>query len=62
MIEIRQIQPPKRTKTKKEEEASATAVSAEKKKKLKELDEFIEGVLVQAGEEFLNKFRQVEGE
>ena len=61
MIEIRQIQPPKRTKTKKEE-AAPTALCAEKKKKLKELDEFIAGVLAQAGEEFLEDFRQLAGE
>ncbi|HTP65970.1 MAG TPA: hypothetical protein VMJ66_11315 [Geobacteraceae bacterium] len=62
MIEIRQIRPSKGRKTKNEEEAAPTAVSAEKKKKLKELDQFIEGVLAQAGEEFLEDFRQLAGE
>ena len=41
---------------------SPTGFQARKKKKLKELDEFIEGVLEEAGEEFLDEFKQVEGQ
>ena len=62
MNETRQIRATKRTRTKKKEEAAPTVVSAEKKIKLKELDQFIEGVLAQAGEEFLEDFRQLAGE
>lgn len=61
---IQKTKEPKKKKVKKgEEETSASgALSEEKKKKLKELDEFIEGVLQEAGEEFLDEFKQVEGE
>ena len=62
MAEARQTQLPKRKKEKKTEEEQASALSTEKKKKLKELDDFIEGVLEQTGEEFLEEFKQVEGE
>ena len=62
MIETRQIRTTKRTRTKKKEEATPTAVSAEKRMQLKELDQFIDGVLAQAGEEFLEDFRQLAGE
>ncbi len=41
-----------------EDETQATA----SKKKLKELDDFIEGVLQEAGDEFLDEFKQVEGQ
>lgn len=41
---------------------AAEAMGSEKKKKLKALDEFIDGVLQEAGEEFLDEFKQVEGE
>jgi hypothetical protein len=57
------IEPKKKKVKKKEEETSAPgAVSTEKKKKLKELDEFMEKVLQEAGEDFLEEFKQVEGE
>ena len=49
---------PKKKKRKKENEIETGA----SKKKLKELDDFIEGVLQEAGEEFLDEFKQVEGE
>ena len=68
MKESRQIQAPKvkRVKTKEDEEtagAGASSISEDaKKKKLKQLDEFMEDVLQKAGEEFLDEFRQVEGE
>ena len=63
MAETRQTQHPKKKKSKKEDESSSSALTADKKKKeLKELDEFIEGVLQEAGEEFLDEFKQVEGE
>jgi hypothetical protein len=64
MAGIQKTKEPKKKKVKKgEEETSAPgALSEEKKKKLKELDEFIEGVLQEAGEEFLDEFKQVEGE
>ena len=55
------------TKKKSDKKAEQTAenhgvVSEEKKRKLKELDDFIEGVLQEAGEEFLDEFKQIEGE
>jgi hypothetical protein len=62
MVESRQTQLPKKKQRKKEDESHSTAVTAEKKAKLKELDEFIEGVLEEAGEEFLDEFKQVEGQ
>lgn len=62
MAEARQTQLPKKKKEKKTEEEQASALSTEKIKKLKELDDFIEGVLEQTGEEFLEEFKQVEGE
>lgn len=57
----------KRKKAKKEKASETTgrtsAVTDEKtQQKLKELDEFMEGVLQQAGQEFLDEFKQVEGE
>ena len=59
-----QYKQPKKKKAKKEDaEATTTGVvSEDKKKKLKELDNFIEGVLQEAGEEFLDEFKQVEGQ
>jgi hypothetical protein len=68
MTESRRIQVPKvkRVKTEKDEETAAPGSSSisedAKKKKLKQLDEFMEDVLQKAGEEFLDEFRQVEGE
>jgi hypothetical protein len=67
MTESRRIQPPKAKRAKKEAEETGGPVSSaiseeEKQKKLKELDEFMEDVLQKAGEEFVDDFRQVEGE
>ncbi len=61
MAETRQIQQPKKKKSRMKDE-SASSTIAHEKKKLKELDNFIEGVLEQAGEEFLEEFKQIEGE
>jgi len=65
MRESKQTQIPKKKKAK-EEDLTATPASSisseEKKHKLKELDDFMEGVLEKAGEEFLDEFKQVEGE
>ncbi len=60
MVESRQVRQQKKKKGKKEDESSESSV--EKKKKLKELDNFIEGVLQEAGEDFLEEFKQIEGE
>lgn len=65
MAESRKFVQPKAKKKKSENvtaERTATGISAEDKKKLKALDEFIEGVLQEAGEEFIDDFKQVEGE
>jgi len=67
MSESRQTQIPKRKRTKPEDETEAITpaplISEEaKKQKLKELDEFMEDVLQKAGEEFLDEFKQIEGE
>jgi hypothetical protein len=67
MTEARRIQAPKSKKTGKEEEeihgpGSSSISEDAKKRKLQELDEFMEDVLQKTGEEFLDEFRQVEGE
>jgi hypothetical protein len=67
MSESRQIQVPKRKRSKHkgstETELPLSSISSEEKEqKLKELDEFMESVLKRAGEEFLDEFKQVEGE
>lgn len=67
MRESRQKEIPKRKRRKQEDSAEtvtpAAAISdAEKQQKLKALDDFMEGVLQKAGEEFLDEFKQVEGE
>ncbi len=65
MAEQRFAPKPKKKDKKKEETAplqGASAISEEKKRKLQELDQFIDGVLEQAGEEFLHEFKQIEGE
>jgi len=61
----KQVQIPKKKKTKEEDitaPPSSSVSDEEKTHKLKELDDFMEGVLEKAGEEFLEEFRQVEGE
>jgi len=65
MRESKQTQIPKKKKAKEEDltaPPSSSISSEEKKHKLKELDDFMEGVLEKAGEEFLDEFKQVEGE
>ncbi|MBC8178933.1 MAG: hypothetical protein H8E19_16130 [Deltaproteobacteria bacterium] len=64
MAAIQKTKQPKKKKVKKEDEVTFApgVVSEEKKKRLKKLDEFIEGVLQEAGEEFLDEFKQIEGE
>jgi len=64
MAETQKFKQPKIKKPKKEDDVSIApgGFSSDKKKKLKELDEFIEGVLQEAGEEFLDEFKQVEGQ
>jgi hypothetical protein len=64
MAGIKKTIQPKKKKVKKEDEETFApgVVSEEKKKRLKELDEFIENVLQEAGEEFLDEFKQIEGE
>lgn len=65
MAEQRFAPKPKKKEKKKEEDATlpgSATITEEKKRKLQELDEFIDGVLEQAGEEFLDEFKQVEGE
>jgi hypothetical protein len=52
----------KKPKKKKKRHADEENLASPSKKKLKELDDFIEGVLQEAGDEFLDEFRQVEGE
>ncbi len=67
MSESRQTQIPQRKRSKQkdstETETSLPSISGgEKKQKLEELDEFMESVLQKAGEEFLDEFKQIEGE
>ncbi len=66
MTESRQKEIPKRKRRKQEdpvETVTPPAISdAEKQQKLKALDDFMEDVLQKAGEEFLDEFKQVEGE
>jgi hypothetical protein len=64
MAVSQQFKQPKKKKAKKEESETiaSSQVSEDKKKKLKELDKFIEGVLEEAGEEFIDEFKQVEGQ
>jgi hypothetical protein len=64
MAESQEFKKPIKKRPKKEDGGSSapSGLSTEKKKKLKELDQFIEGVLQEAGEEFLDEFKQVEGQ
>ena len=65
MAESKTVQPPVRGRAKSPAEpvtATSQPLSAETKQKLQELDAFIENILQEAGEEFLEEFRQVEGE
>jgi hypothetical protein len=64
MAESKRAQLPKKQKAEKQDapEAQAASLSRGQKEKLQDLDAFIEGVLQEAGEEFLEEFRQIEGE
>ena len=64
MSDARQIQKPKKTVKKKKQQAESESehLSADQKEKLKALDEYIEGVLEEAGEDFLDQFKQIEGQ
>jgi ubiquitin len=44
------------------EAAKPEKMSKQKRDKLKELDQYIDDVLQEAGDDFLDRFRQVEGE
>jgi hypothetical protein len=64
MPDARQLKrsPKKGAKKKNGEQAQGETLSREKRRKLEELDKYIEGVLEEAGEDFLDQFKQVEGE
>lgn len=64
MAETQKFIKHKKKKPKKEplESTAGGGLSSEKKKKLKALDDFIESVLQEAGEEFLDEFKQMEGQ
>jgi hypothetical protein len=64
MPESRQIKKPKKKVTNKKEDKQdqPERLSKDKQAKLKDLDSFIEGVLEEAGEDFLDQFKQIEGE
>jgi hypothetical protein len=62
MPESRQIKKPKKAKKKENQQEQPERLSKEKQEKLKDLDNFIEGVLEEAGEDFLDQFKQIEGE
>ena len=64
MPDARQIKKPKKKVAKKKggDQEQTEKLSKEKQKKLKDLDSYIEGVLEEAGEDFLDQFKQVEGE
>ncbi|MFZ1986687.1 MAG: hypothetical protein WAU91_19915 [Desulfatitalea sp.] len=59
-----QIKKPKKKISKKQEnrQAQPEKLSKEKQTKLKELDNYIDNVLEEAGEDFLDQFKQIEGE
>ena len=64
MSDARQVKKPKKKATRKKTQSreQTEKLSAEKQKKLADLDDFIEGVLEDAGEDFLDQFKQIEGE
>ncbi len=66
MSDARQVKKTKKTTSRKkgtqQEEPDNVTLSKEKQTKLKELDDFIEDVLEDAGEDFLDQFKQIEGE
>lgn len=64
MPESRQIKKPKKKTSKKNigEQGQPEKLSRKKRDKLKELDNYLEEVLEEAGEDFLDQFKQIEGE
>jgi hypothetical protein len=64
MPESRQIKKPRKKTTRKKEnkQDAPERMSREKKAKLKDLDNYIENVLEEAGEDFLDQFKQIEGQ
>jgi hypothetical protein len=64
MPDARQVKKPKKkvAKRKVHPGEQTEKLAADKKKKLAELDDFIEGVLEEAGEDFLDQFKQIEGQ
>ena len=64
MSDARQIQKPKKAVKKKKQQAESESehLSSDQKEKLKALDKYIEGVLEEAGEDFLDQFKQIEGQ
>jgi hypothetical protein len=64
MPESRQIKKPKKKVAKKkvDEQEQSEKLSREKQDKLKALDNYLEEVLEEAGEDFLDQFKQIEGE
>jgi len=64
MPDSRQIKKPKKKISKKKEnkQEQPEKLSKEKQAKLKDLDNYIENVLEEAGEDFLDQFKQIEGE
>ncbi len=64
MPESRQIKKSKKKKAHKKDNdpAAPEQLSREKKERLKDLDNYIENVLEEAGEDFLDQFKQIEGQ
>lgn len=64
MPDSRQIKKPKKkvSKPQDSQQSQPEKLSKEKQKKLEALDDFIEGVLEDAGEDFLDQFKQIEGQ
>ena len=52
----------KPVRKKQDKQAETERLSRQKKEKLKDLDEYIENVLEEAGEDFLDQFKQIEGQ
>jgi hypothetical protein len=64
MPDSRQIKKPKKKTEKKKDgkQEQAEKLSKEKRQRLEELDDYIADVLEEAGEDFLDQFKQIEGE
>lgn len=52
----------KKTRKNKNEQEVPEQLSHKNKEKLKDLDNYIENVLEEAGEDFLDQFKQIEGQ